>query len=340
MKKILIILTLVTGLIACENQKIEFPDFAYTAGYFPYQYPVRTLVLGDYIFPNENDNNHKFLISAAFGGVYENKQDREFKIELVPSLCNKVKFASTNDTIRLLPQSYYTLSSSDKLIIPAGSVNGGIEVQLTDAFFNDPLAIKLAYVIPMRIVSVTNLDSVLRGKTTKLNPDPRVDANWDIVPKDFTMFGIKFINPYHGKYLHRGTSVVKNAASTVLQTTVYHSRYAEQNEIWSLVTTGKNQVSVSGSLRSTIITGTLNMLLTFADNGTCTITQNTGSAFTITGSGNFSKDAEEWGGEKRDAIFINYQLTSAGNTYSATDTLAVRDRGVVMEVYKPVVFAK
>ena len=53
MKKILVILTLVTGLIACENQKNEFPDFDYTAGYFPYQYPVRTLVLGDYIFPTK-----------------------------------------------------------------------------------------------------------------------------------------------------------------------------------------------------------------------------------------------------------------------------------------------
>ena len=81
------------------------------------------------------------------------------------------------------------------------------------------------------------------------------------------------------------SAVVKDASSTVLQTTVYRTRYVEQNEIWSLVTTGKNQVTVTGSLRSTIITGTLNMHLTFADNGSCTITQATGSAFTITGSG-------------------------------------------------------
>jgi len=340
MKKILVILTLVTGLIACENQKNEFPDFDYTAGYFPYQYPVRTLVLGDYIYDNTNDNNHKFLISAAFGGVYSNKQDREFKIEVAQSLCDKVLFESTKDTIRLLPPAYYSLSSSDKLIIPAGKVTGSIEVQLTDAFFDDPLAIKLGYVIPLRIVSATNIDSVLRGKTTKLNPDPRVDAHWDILPKDFTMFAINFINPYHGMYLHRGTNVVKNASATVLETNVYRTKYIVDNEIWSLVTTSKNQVTVQGSSHSALIPGVLKMNLTFSDNGNCTITEATGSTFTITGSGKFMSDADEWGNKKRDAIHINYQLTSGANTYSATDTLVIRDRAVKMRVYKPIVFAK
>jgi hypothetical protein len=294
-------------------------------------------VLGDYIYPNENDNNHKFLISAAFGGVYENTLNREFKIEVASSLCNKVKFSSAGDTIRLMPSAYYTLSSPDKIIIPPGKVNAGVEVKLSDAFFNDTLAIKLNYVIPMRIVSVTNLDSVLRGKTTKVNPDPRIDSNWDILPKDFTMFAVKYINPYHGKYLHRGTSIVKDASSTILQTTVYRNKYPEQNEIWSLVTRRLNQVTVTGVLRSTIITGTLMMNLTFSNDGTCSITQAKGSAFTTTGNGKFVSDADEWGGEKHDAIYINYQLTSGANTYSATDTLAIRDRAVVMEVYKPVV---
>lgn len=340
MKKILVILTLVTGLIACENQKNEFPDFDYTAGYFPYQYPVRTLVLGDYIYPNTNDNNHKFLISAAFGGVYSNNQDREFEIEVASSLCNNVLFESTKDTIRLLPPAYYTLSSSDKLIIPAGKINGSIEVQLTDAFFDDPLAIKLGYVIPIRIVNSTNLDSVLRGKSSKLNPDPRVDAQWDILPKDFTMFAVNFINPFHGMYLHRGTSVVKNASATVLETNVYRTKYIVDNEVWSMVTTSKNQVTVQGSTHSALIPGVLKMNLTFSDNGNCTITEAAGSAFTITGSGKFTSGADEWGNKKRDAIHINYQLTSGVNTYSATDTLVIRDRAVKMQVYKPVVFAK
>jgi hypothetical protein len=337
MKKILIILTLAAGLVACENANIEFDDYLYTAGYFPYQYPIRTIILGDYIYPNENDNNHKFLISVAMGGVYENTQNRLFNVELAPALCNNVKFSASGDTIRLMPQSYYTIAAS-QITIPAGKVNAGVEVQLKDAFFNDTLSTRLWYVIPMRIVNAVNIDTVLQGKSTKTNPDPRVAGDWSVIPKNFTMFAVKFINPYHGKYLHRGVSVVKDATSSTIETTAYRARYAEQNEIWSLVTTSNSTVTVSGSLRSSIITGSLKMDLTFAGNGTCTITQARGSAYTITGSGKFAEDAESWGGSKHDAIFINYQLSSGGNTYSATDTLAIRDRGVVMEVFNPVVF--
>jgi hypothetical protein len=49
MKKLLLILPLIIGLTSCSNFEKDHPDFAYTTGYFPYQYPVRTLVLGDYI---------------------------------------------------------------------------------------------------------------------------------------------------------------------------------------------------------------------------------------------------------------------------------------------------
>ncbi len=338
MKKILLILALFAGLVACENQENEFADFDYTSGYFPYQHPVRILVLGDYIYDNTNDNNHKFLISAAMGGVYENTKDRVFDIEVAPNLCNRVLFESSKDTIRLMPSSYYSLSSANKLTIPAGAVNGNIEVQLTEAFFNDPLSIKNTYVIPVRLLGSADVDTVLQGRTTRLNPDPRIISHWDVTPKNFTMFAVKFINPYHGKYLHRGVSVVKDASNTVVETNVYRKQYIVDDEVWSLVTTARNQVAVSGTVRSTSLSGALNMMLTFDDNGNCTVKENTGSAFTITGTGKFADDADEWGNKKRDAIHLQYQFTSSGKTYSATDTLVIRDRAVVMEVYKPVVY--
>lgn len=338
MKKIIIILILFTGLLACENQKSSFPDFDYTSGFFPYQYPVRTLVLGDYIYDNTNDNNHKFLISAAVGGVYSNKEIREFEIALAPELCNRALFTATKDTIRLMPSSYYTLSSSSKLIIPSGAMNGNIEVQLNDAFFDDTLAIKMSYVIPIRILSATNLDTVLRGRSTLANPDPRIPSQWSVAPKDFTMFAVNYINPYHGKYLHRGASIVTDPSSAVIEDSVYRKPYIVNDEIWSLVTTNKNTVNVKGVLRSKVVTGTLNMDLTFDADGNCSIVGGRGSTFTITGSGKFTKDADEWGLEKRDAIHINYQLISGSNTYSATDTLVIRDRAVKMVLYTPTVY--
>lgn len=335
-------------LIACNNQDVDFPDFDYTAAYFPRQYPVRTLILGNDIYDNTNDNNHKFLISARFGGVYKNSKDRLLKISVDESLCNNVLFKSSSEPILALPHEYYSLSSTDQLIIPSGEFYGSIEVQLTDAFFNDPLAIELAYVIPLRIVSSNDVDSILQGKLRNQIPDPdyRIASQWEITPKNFTMFAVKFINPYHGHYLHRGVSVVKNKEGESLETISYRTTYVEQNEIWKLITTGKNQVSIKENTHSSKFTGDLNLLLDFSEDGNCTVSGissiKTGTEVTIdypiTGSGTFINDGDAWGGSKRDAIHLKYQFTDGINTYSATDTLVIRDRGVVMEAFEPVVF--
>lgn len=337
MKKALVLLFIVAGLSACEKRTGEFPDFDYTTGYFPYQYPVRTLVLGDYIYDNSNDNNHKFIISAAMGGVYSNSQDRVFDIQVDSSLCKNALFGSGGDTIRMMPSSYYSLSSTSKLIIPAGHVNGGIEVQLTDAFFDDPTAIKLGYVIPIRIVNASNLDSVLRGQTTKAGADPRIGSLWDIQPKDFTMFAVNFINEFHGTYLHRGVSIVKDEASNVLERNIYNTPYIVDNELWNLTTTGRRQVEIQGSTHSLLMADPLKMKLTFSDNDNCTVTESDGS-YQITGTGKFVKDGDEWGGKKRNVIYLNYEFTSAGNTYSAADTLVIRDREIKMQLYDPIVY--
>ena len=336
MKKISFILVLLITIIGCKNQDIEFPDYAYTTGYFPYQYPIRTLVLGDYIYDNTNDNNHKFLISAAMGGVYKNSLDRTFTIAVDNSLCDQAKFASTGQPMYALPEKYYKLSSTNQLVIPAGSVNGNIEVQLSDAFFDDTLAARLAYVLPVRIKQVTNLDSLLVGKSTLAKPDPRIVSNWDIVPKDFTMFAVKYVNPYHGSYFHRGRSTLADASGKTLESTAYHQQYVEKNEVWTLNTKSKNQVTVEGVIRATAVTGALKMQLTFSGDN-CVIQGTAGTAGVVTGTGKFLDDADEWGNKKRDAIYMTYQFTQAGNKYTATDTLVVRDRAVVLEVFTPVI---
>ena len=294
-------------------------------------------MLGDYIYDNTNDNNHEFLISAAIGGVYSNESDRSLEIALDESLCNNAEFASTGDPILLMPPNYYTLSSPNALVIPKGKYNGGIKVHLNDAFFNDPLAIGLNYVIPIRLVRSSDVDTILQGSSSKTNPDPRIAGDWNVVPKNYTMFAVKYINPYHGKYLHRGVAVVKDASNAVLETNPYRTTYIVDNEIWSLVTTAYRQVSVTGTIRSTALTGTINMLLTFTDNGTCTVTGETSTAYTITGTGKFAEDADTWGNKERDAIHITYQFTDGVNTYNATDTLVIRDRAVVLETFSPTV---
>lgn len=335
MKKIILILTLAIGLFSCENFDIDHPDFDYTSGYFPYQFPVRTLVLGDYIYDNSNDNAHKFVISVAMGGVYENEQDRTFEFAVDNSLCNNILFTSGGDMIKALPSNYYTLSSTNKIVIPKGKMNGGVEVQLTDAFFNDPLAIKNTYVVPLRLTSSADVDSILSGNSSNPQADPRIVSDWVDAPKNFTMFAVKFINEFHGNYFHYGSNMVKDASNTQLETTTYSTPYIENNPVAKLTTTGRYQVTVTTNFRSTKMTGNYTLLLTFNGNN-CTVSAPEDSPYTITGTGEFKSKAYEWGNKKRDGIVLKYTVSNATNKYEADEVMVARDRAVVMEVYSPV----
>lgn len=335
MKKILLILTVITGMVSCENFDIVHPDYDYTSGYFPYQFPVRTLVLGDYIYDNSNDNAHKFVISVAMGGVYENGKDRVFDIEVDNNLCNSILFQAGGDPVKALPSNYYTLSSTSKIIIPKGKLNGGIEVQLTDAFFNDPLAIKNTYVVPIRLKGSTDVDSILVGSSPNPTADPRVASQWNVAPKNFTMFAVKYINEFHGTYFHYGASTVKNATNVAVDDSTYSKPFVENNSTSKLVTSGRNQVTLTTNFHSVVMTGEVKMVLNFNGNN-CTIAAAEGSPYTISGTGEFKSKQYNWGNKERDGIVLNFTVSNGVNTYTANDVLVARDRGVVMEVYNPV----
>ncbi len=337
MKKILFILLIITGLFSCNNFEIEHPDFDYTSGYFPYQYPVRTLVLGDYIYDNSNDNAKKFIISVAIGGVYENTKDREFSFQVDPGLANNISFSEGGDLIRVLPQSYYTLSSTNKIVVPKGKFNGGVEVQLTDAFFNDPDAIKLSYVVPLKLTGSNDVDTILVGSSPNPSADPREAGQWVTPPKNFTMFAIKYINEYHGTYFHYGASNVKDASGAVVENTTYSTPFVENNTIARLATSARNQVSFSTFLNSQVMAnGSIDLLLTFNGNN-CTVTAAEGSDYTVSGTGEFKSKAYSWGSKERDGIVLNFTVSNGTHTYQASDVLVIRDRGVVMETYSPYV---
>ncbi|MGC1240284.1 MAG: DUF5627 domain-containing protein [Chryseosolibacter sp.] len=342
MKKILAIsgaLLLSLGiLVSCQNDDWEFPDFDYTTAYFPYQFPVRTLVLGDYYFDNSNDNAHKFMVSATIGGVYENEKEVTVDIVVDETLTQNLYNGNTGGLpVKAMPSSYYTLGSS-QIVIPKGQTFGMVEVQLTDAFFADTLAIGQHYVIPLRMVSAST-DSVLQGQPGVSNPDPRVASNWVIAPKNFTLFGVKYVNEYHGKYLLRGGSVIKDATATPTDTIVYRQVYVERNPVVSVNTNSLNSVTYSNTIRASAGSpGTFKMLITFDESGNGVITNSEDTpVFPVTGTSKFVKGAEEWGNEKRDVIYLDYQITEGTNTHHVADTLVFRDKAVKFEEFKPVV---
>lgn len=334
MKKIFLLLSLFLIMnYSCKNQDWEFDDYDYTTTYFAFQTPVRTLVLGDYNFDNTNDNNHRFIISTAIGGVYNNNVDREVRFVIDETLTNNLY--AVNEEIIPLPRSYYTLSDNDKMIIPKGSFTGGVTVQLNDAFFQDSLSTFTKYVIPVKIVSSTT-DSILRGSPARPNPDPRIAGDWVQVPKDYTLFGIKYVNEYHGRYLLRGATQVKAADGSEVERIVYRNALVEKDEVVSVNTAGRKKVMYRNAIRlSGGSPGTFDMLLTFDDNDNCTITQRSG--FQVTGTGKFVKNGDEWGGEKRAVLHLDYQINDGTYTHMVKDTLVFRDKAVALQEFTPTI---
>ena len=346
MKKAVILLFAITvGLTACYNWDDGelHPDFDYTTGYFPYQFPVRTMILGDYIYDNSNDNAHKCIIYAHIGGVRENKSDRKFTIEVDNSLCDSVLFNAGGDTIMAMPEEYYTLSSYTDLVVPKGSMFGGVEVQLSDAFFNDPLAIKNTYVVPIRLRSSNDVDSILSGFSA-LPADERIASQWMIRPQNFTMYAIKYINEYDGVYLHYGQASVEDGSGTILGDSIYKELYVEFNRTYKLATVGRKSVQTAPipfkTDPGTGITGTYQLVLNFTDDSHCTLEAPDSATYTVTGTGEFlPKQKDEytsWGNKDRDVIKVNYSIVpESGNTYTAEDVFVLQVRNVALETFTP-----
>lgn len=337
-------------LFSCKKEKLWYKNYSYSTAYFPYQYPVRTLILGDYnLAENKDDNNLKFFITARIGGLLNNNAEWNIGYEINNSLVNNLitnpnkwdgKSVSSQDTLEILPTRYYTLSGghgSNNIFVAKKDFTGRVEVQLTPDFLDDTMAWRTHYVLPLKITS-TSADSILSGKPLIPNPDPRIKSNWEVLPMDFAVFGIKFINAYHGNFLHRGKSVITDAGGNVTQTISYRKPYIEQDEIWYLQTTGRYRDRVTGRLRSQPTSpGDFTMDLTFNDNGDCIISTSAGSKFPVSGSGRFIQKGDEWRGVQRNTIYLNYQVKEGANTHSITDTLVFRDKGVAFQEYLPVV---
>ena len=187
--KILYLLALSFLVFSCENADNEFDDFTEQNVYFPIQYPVRTIsLLEDSRIDNSIDLQKAFSIGVSLGGVRSNDIDRKVKIALAPELVQNATMDGL--PVVIMPSSYYSMASTE-ITIPKGSFSGTVKVQLTDAFFNDPLAALTTYVIPLVIVE-SNSTGVLRGIAANnvTDPDRRISSDWEsgYLPKDFTMF--------------------------------------------------------------------------------------------------------------------------------------------------------
>lgn len=321
MRKILSLLAVgaaAMAMVSCENQDTDFSDFDYQTGYFAYQTPIRTLVLGnDESVDNSIDNAHKCRIKAVAGGT-RNGIKATLGFDVDPSLCDNL-FFSDGTPVKPMPTDYYTLAGNE---IPINGIDGYVEVQLSDAFFADPDAIKNTYVIPLRLNdNFAGVDSILRGDPLVDNPWRLQASDWSIAPKDYVLYLVKFISPWSGNFLRRGVDIINEGGTTT--TNIRHEQYIEYDEVFNMPTVSLNTVSYK-------FDDNCNLLLTFSEDGTeCTFATDN-NAYTVTGTGKYVSDVAEevWSEKARDVIYLDYTVTTAGKTVATKDTLVARDRAV------------
>lgn len=337
--KLVLIALLVICITACDNQEFIVRDFDTQSVFFPNQRPARTLVLGNYDLGfNDNDNNERFEVRVSMSGVSKNTEDRRVFFELAPDLIDPTQLGVNDVNVKILPSTHYRIEQESPLTIPAGSISGSILVQLTQDFFNDPLSVgpknTTNYVLPLRITNFENLDSLLTGVPAVQNPLKIVDEDWSVTPKDYTLYGIKYMNEYQGIYLRRGaisstgTIVVDTLSTNTSRTfnfnneqTVYRSEFIINDELVDVYTTARNKDTLTNRVRRPVFVNPNNSgeNIVFQDamrnvsieievneDNTVVITQAPGETRTVTGTGEWRVNGDTWGGRDRDVLYLDY----------------------------------
>ena len=340
--------------VSCYNADKEFPDYqGGTTAYFAYQYPIRTLILGNDIYDNTIDNEHKCQIWSTMGGAYSGR-NATVDIVVDPTLCDNLWFVdeggNPSTPVLPMPTEYYKLASNQ---IPYnGDSRGYVEVQFTDAFFNDPKAIENTYVIPLVMTKANGIDHILTG-TPRAGTEPsRTNLSyWEVLAKDYVLYCVKYINPWDAKYIRRGVDNVteKGVATTVVRKDMslvnsdlehYKENPVNANdEVCSITTKSMSQAIFPVSFKTSGASISCNLILTFNGNQ-CTISTDDANV-TASGSGEFiEKGADkpeykdyQWGSMNqkpvsRDILRLKYnvQFEDKDIQVATTDTMVVQTR--------------
>ena len=339
---------------SCYNSENEFPDYeGGTIAYFAYQYPVRTLVLGNDIYDNTLDNEHKCRIWSTMGGAYHGR-DAFVDIVVDESLCDNLWFVdeggNPSEPVLPMPKAYYQLASN---VIPYnGDSRGYVEVQFTDAFFKDEKAIANTYVIPLLMTNVKGIDHILTGTPREgLNPSRTNTDDWEVLAKDYVLYCVKYMNPWQGKYIRRGvdnvtekgeTTTVVRKDFTLVNSDLEHYKENPVNqydEVCGITTKNMTHAIFPVSFKTSGASLNCNLILTFNGNQ-CTISTDDEDV-TVSGTGEFivkgTERAEykdyQWGSMngqlvQRDILRLAYNVDFKAKDIqvSTNDTLVVQTR--------------
>ncbi len=307
MKKFLAFMVISIAMAACYKDYIE--DYDYSGIYFPYQTDVRTFVVGE---------GMKILVGVTLGGVTENTKDRNVSFTLDGTLITPARLAifksaanayikdpvSTVTSFLQLPSNYYTISSTNTMVIKAGQHMGSVLIKPDSAaFLGDPATKVATYVLPFNIT--------------------KADADTILEPKRYAVIGLRYDNMLFGKYFHGGSAVVNRPAKSDTTFKYYTAVPMPEAKIWTLTTNSPNSLYAPGFLDQ--VTGKTEMLLTLNAND-IGISSAPGSTFVITPDGASVFNRPKLLQNRK--IFLKYKYTDPvyNFTYHCTDTLTFRNR--------------
>lgn len=342
---------------SCYNADKEFPDYeGGTTAYFAYQYPIRTLVLGNDIYNNDLDNAHKCQIWATMGGAYGGR-NATVDIVVDESLCDNLWFpdegGNPKDSVLPLPHDFYNYDELASTVINYnGEPRGYVEVKFTDKFFSSDKTMKTTYVIPLRMTNVSGIDRILTGTPLEgTNPVRTNTEEWSVLAKDYVLYCVKYMNPWEGKYIRRGVDKIQNGDlysevvrkdMSLVNTDLEHYKDNPVNandEVCSIKTKNMTQAIFPVSFRVSGGSIYCNLILTF-NGDQCTVSTDDENV-TASGSGEFiTKGTErpeykeyQWGSNEgvpvqRDILRLAYEVkfNDKDIQISTADTLVVQTR--------------
>jgi len=359
------------SLASCYNADKDFPDYeGGTKAYFAYQNPIRTLVLGNDIYDNSLDNAHKCRIWATMGGAYGGR-DAVVNVIIDESLCDNLYFLDDggyeNRKVLPLPHDFYNYEDVKNATINYnGDSRGYLEIQFTDKFFENAKtsSADTTYVIPVRMTGVTGIDALQSGTPNKEGAIRQNANDWTVLPMDYTLYCVRYMNPWQAKYIRRGVDIVTENASDESKKTItsyvrkdfslYNSdieHYSQMDpsnpvnqndEICAIKTKNMKQAIFPVSIKNSGASIPCNLILTFKDDNTCTISTDDENVI-ATGTGEFiTKGTErseykdyQWGSiegkpVQRDILRLAYKVDFSGTgkdiQVETADTLVVQTR--------------
>lgn len=277
-------------------------DYTYSATYFGYQYPLRSLI-------DAEGQDMTFEIGAVLGGKYTNGTNEQVTYSINSDLLDPTSFtiitglddAPANlTTLTQLPDNYYSIDNPESITIPSGAFKGSSTVTLDkDLFLNDALAVGNNYAIPLEMTNTT-ADSILDGK-------------------HYSVIVVRYFNQYHGWYYVKGTDT--NTVDNSLNVT-YSEDDLVLNEDMLIETLSKNQLSAP-YIGNPLING--RGMQISVDGTNVTISDGTGTGVTdLSGTGTYDPNTRNF--------TLEYNYTDGdGAVHNVSETLTYRNTELVVE---------